>query len=187
MKLDYEVTGLENMPQDNRCIYAAKHQSAWETVKLHLLFNDPVIVLKKELQYIPIFGWYIWRTGMIAVKRKRRGQAISSLLEGARHALEQNRSIVIFPQGTRTAVGKKMPYKRGISALYEELNIPIVPIALNSGIFWGRKSFKKKSGTITVEFLPIIPAGLSTEEMMEKLQTSIETASTQLEKNALSS
>lgn len=187
LNLTYEIVGHENVPDQGPYIFASKHQSAWETVKLHILFEDPAIILKKELQYIPLFGWFTWKTGMIGVRRGKRGLAISSMLKGARKVAEDKRSLVIFPQGTRTAVGAKQKYKRGIASLYTDLNQDIIPVALNSGVFWGRKSFLKHPGKITVEFLPPIPAGLPADEMMRRLEDAIETTSAKLEAQALES
>ena len=173
------VVGAENIP-DGACIIAAKHQSAWETFKLHLLFGDPAIVLKKELLNIPIWGWYLRRSGMIPIDRAAGVQALSGMMQAAHRAAEAGRKIVIFPQGTRVAIGATRPYKSGVTALYRELNLPIVPMALNSGLLWGKNSFTKKPGVITVEFLPPIPAGLPREVVSERLKTELESATERL-------
>ena len=175
----YRVIGSENIP-NGACIIAAKHQSAWETFKLHHLFNDPAIVLKKELLNIPIWGWYLRRSGMIPIDRAGKSGALSGMMQAAHAATEAGRKIVIFPQGTRIAPDEQRPYKTGVAALYQELNIPVVPMALNSGVFWPKHSFLKKPGTITIEFLPAIAPGMARDAMMERLRTDLETASARL-------
>lgn len=171
----WQVIGRENIPA-GACIIAAKHQSAWETFKLHLLLGDPAIVLKKELLNIPLWGWYLRRSGMIPIDRSARGKAVFKMVEVAKKAVEQGRKIVIFPQGTRTAPGEQRPYKTGVATLYQELHIPVVPMALNSGLLWPRHSFRKKPGLITVEFLPAIEPGMPRAAMMDRLKTDLETA-----------
>lgn len=178
--LRYEVKGQEHLPKDGAYLVGAKHQSMWETMKLHLLFRDPSIVLKHELLYIPLWGWYAWKSKLIPVKRGKRGAAISSLVRGARVMRDMGREIVIFPQGTRVAVGEYRPYKVGIALLYADLGVPLVPMAVNSGVFWGRKTFIKRPGLITIEFLPPIPPGLPREQALALLEEQVETASNRL-------
>lgn len=176
--LRYEVKGLEHLPREGAVLIGAKHQSMWETMKLHLIFHDPAIVLKHELLHIPIWGWYAAKAKMIPVKRGKRGAAIASLVEGARTMKAMGREIVIFPQGTRVAPGVYAPYKIGIAMIYEALgDVPLVPMALNSGVFWGRHSFYKRPGTITIEFLPPIPPGLPKETALFELEARLEAAS----------
>lgn len=177
--ITYRVIGAEHVPQGT-CIIAAKHQSAWETFKLHVLFGDPAIVLKKELLNIPIWGWYLRASGMIPIDRGGGVQALTAMMDAAHKAANAGRKIVIFPQGTRIAPGEERPYKSGVAALYQELNIPVVPLALNSGLLWGKESFIKKPGLITVEFLSPIPPGLPRDQMMEKLKTELEAATQRL-------
>ncbi len=179
LRLDYRVVGRELVPE-GPCIIAAKHQSAWETMKLHLLFDDPAIVLKRELMWIPIWGWYAAKADLIPVDRGARGRAITSMIEGARRMVAQRRKIVIFPQGTRVAPGAAAPYRIGIAALYEALQVPVVPMALNAGVFWPRRSLRKRAGTITVEFLPAIPPGLPRDEFLRRLEQELEAASDRL-------
>ena len=167
--ITYRVVGSAYVPA-GACIIACKHQSAWETLKLHLLFSDPAIVLKEELLNIPLWGWYLRRVGMIPIDRAGYTKALSSMMLAAHKAVAAGRKIVIFPQGTRIAPGVTKPYKSGVVALYQELNLPIVPMALNSGLFWPKNGFLKKPGTITVEFLPPILPGLPREAMMERLK-----------------
>ncbi|OYQ36396.1 1-acyl-sn-glycerol-3-phosphate acyltransferase [Niveispirillum lacus] len=178
--LRYEVKGIENLPKEGAYLVGAKHQSMWETMKLHLMFRDPAIVLKHELIYIPLWGWFAWKAQMIPVKRGKRGAAIASLVRGARAMKAMGREIVIFPQGTRVAVGEYRPYKVGIAVLYEDLGVPLVPMALNSGVFWGRKTFIKRPGLITIEFLPPIPPGLPKDVALFELEARLESASNRL-------
>lgn len=180
--ITWRVTGREHVPK-GACIIAAKHQSAWETFKLHILFHDPAIVLKKELLSIPIWGWYLRRSGMIPIDRAGKSKALSAMMKAAHAATDAGRKIVIFPQGTRVAPGVEKAYKSGVAALYQELNLPIVPMALNSGVFWPKNGFFKKPGTITVEFLPPVPPGLPRAAMMEKLRNGLEAASDRLAAN----
>jgi 1-acyl-sn-glycerol-3-phosphate acyltransferase len=180
LDLRYEVRGRENIPRDGAFLLAAKHQSAWETMKLFELVDDPAIVLKRELTFLPIWGWYTIKAQMIAVDRGARGRAIASLLAGARRVAAQGRPIVIFPQGTRTAVGTWRPYRIGVGVLYDQLKLPIVPMALNSGVYWPRRSFIKRNGTIIVEFLPPIAPGLPRDVAMKELEDRLEAATDRL-------
>ncbi len=175
LKLDYRVIGTEHIPE-GPCIIASKHQSAWETCKLNVLFDRPAIVLKKELTYVPIWGWYAKASGLIPIDRQGGVKALSGMMKAARRAVAQNRKIVIFPQGTRLKPGIRKPYKVGVAALYQELELPVVPMAVNSGLFWPKGAFLKKPGTVTIEFLPPIPPGLSRSAMMRKLEETLEPA-----------
>jgi 1-acyl-sn-glycerol-3-phosphate acyltransferase len=179
--INYRVIGREHIPQ-GACLVASKHQSEWETFKLHLILNDPAIVLKRELLNIPLIGWYMSRSGSIPIDRSGRTKALSDMIKAAQNAVKEGRPIVIFPEGTRTAIGETRPYKSGVAALYQELNVPLLPMALNSGLLWPKNSLFKKSGTITVEFLPTILPGLSREDMMEKLREVLESATERLVK-----
>ena len=179
MGIRYQVVGREYVPQ-GACIIAAKHQSAWETLKLHLLFDDPAIVLKQELLKVPVWGWYAKRSGMIPIDRGSGSKALVLMKKASHAAREAGRKIVIFPQGTRLAPGVKKPYKIGVAVLYDELKLPVVPMALNSGLFWPKNSLLKKPGLITIEFLPPIPPGLSRAEMMRELESRLEAASDRL-------
>jgi 1-acyl-sn-glycerol-3-phosphate acyltransferase len=169
----YKVVGRAHLPK-GACIIAAKHQSAWETFKLHLLFGDPAIVLKKELLNIPVWGWYLRKSGVIPIDRAGRAQALNAMMRAAHRAADAGRKLVIFPQGTRIRLGDIKPYKSGVAALYKELGLPVVPMALNSGLFWPKRSFLKKPGLITIEFLPPIPPGLPRAELMTRLEKELE-------------
>ncbi|MFD1625291.1 lysophospholipid acyltransferase family protein [Azospirillum griseum] len=175
----YEVRGAEHIPEGS-FLLAAKHQSAWETMKLHLLVRDPAVILKRELTWIPIWGWYAKKAKMIPVDRGAGGAAIKSLIRNSRPVRDQGRPIVIFPQGTRVAVGTYAPYRIGVGVLYESLKIPIVPMALNAGLYWPRHKFLKRPGTVVVEFLPPILPGLPRVEAMRDLEDRLEAASDRL-------
>lgn len=177
--LKVEIRGRENIPAGGGLI-ACKHQSVFETLVFHALLKDPAMVLKKELLSIPIYGWYCQKTKMIAVDRKGHAAALKSMISQSKKALEDNRPIVIFPEGTRSAVDSNLPYQPGIAALYSKLDAPVVPIALNTGLFWPRKKYICKAGTLTIEFLPPIEPGMKRREFMERLKTDIESKSQEL-------
>ena len=162
-------------------IYAAKHQSAWETLVLYWELDAPVIVLKRELLYLPILGWFFLRSGCIAIDRKAGMAALKKLRQQAEASVAEGRSLLIFPQGTRVASGQSVPYQVGVFALYEATSLDVVPVALNSGRFWARKGFIKKPGLISVCFLPSLAGGLSRGEFMTKLEEAIETEMTRLD------
>ena len=178
--ITYEVRGLENLPVGPH-IRAAKHQSTWDT--LFFLLDDPDIAytLKKELTKLPLWGWYTRFAKHIVVDRKAGGAALKSMIRQTREILEEGRSVVIFPEGTRTSPGETGTYFPGIAALYSQLDVPIVPVAVNSGIFWGRRSFRKQPGKIILEYFPPIQPGMGRKAFMQKLETTIEEGSRKLE------
>ncbi len=167
--------GVEHVP-DGAAVVASKHQSAWDTIMFPRLLPDPVYVLKREIFYIPVFGWYAWRAGSIVVDRKGGAKALKRMIGDARAALAEGRQVVVFPEGTRVAPGRRRPYQPGIAAFYAQLGAPVVPVALNSGLFWGRRSFVKRPGRVVVQFLPPILPGLDRERFMAELEERIETA-----------
>jgi 1-acyl-sn-glycerol-3-phosphate acyltransferase len=174
-----EWRGVEKIPQGGILI-AAKHQSAWETFALLTLFPDPAYIIKRELTWIPFFGWYAKHGGMIPVDRAAGKSALAGMTVYARAAIAQGRQIIIFPEGTRRAAGADPKYKFGVAHLYVEAGVPCVPVALNSGLFWPRRSFLRFPGTIRVEFLDPIPPGLDRGAFFAKLQDEIETATARL-------
>jgi 1-acyl-sn-glycerol-3-phosphate acyltransferase len=177
--LDHEVLGRERLP-DGPSLIAIKHQSAWDTLLLNQLVPNPAIVYKRELNWLPLVGWYIAAASMIPVDRKGGAGALRQMIEAAERALAQGRSVTIFPEGTRGPVGAKLPYQPGVAALYSRLGVPLVPVALNSGLFWGRRAFLKHPGRITVEILPPIPAGLNRRLAIAQLEERIEDATARL-------
>jgi 1-acyl-sn-glycerol-3-phosphate acyltransferase len=175
-----EYRGLDKIPP-GALLVASKHQSTWETFALLRLFADPAFILKRELQWVPFFGWYAMKAGMIPVDRGRRGQALAEMTERARAELGRGRQIVIFPEGTRRAAGAEPSYKFGIAHLYGETGIACLPIALNSGLFWPRRrSLHLRPGTVLVEILDPIPPGLDKDVFFERLQSEIEAATARL-------
>lgn len=183
--LRYEIRGQQYI-EYGPCIYACKHQSAWDTIIFLTLFPAPAYVLKRELLRIPLWGWYLWRMQMIAINRHAGASSLKDLLKQSKRALEAGRPIVIFPEGTRTVPGAPPHYHPGILAMYNQLKVPVVPVALNSGVFWGKNAFTKHSGTIIMEFLPPIPPGLDKDVFMARMQEAIETGSNKLLAEALS-
>ena len=177
--IGYRVEGGEKLPE-GAYIVAAKHQSMWETMKLHLLFRDPAVILKRELLRIPIWGWYAAKADLIPVDRGGRSRAIESIVEGGKRMREQGRPIVIFPQGTRVPPGTWKPYKAGVFAMYEALQVPVVPMALNSGVFWSKYNAVRDDGTITLRYLDPIPPGLDRQAFLALLETRLETESDRL-------
>jgi 1-acyl-sn-glycerol-3-phosphate acyltransferase len=171
--------GLEKIPR-GAILVAAKHQSAWETFALLTLFDDPTFILKRELLWIPFYGWYARHAGMIPVERGGGKPALIAMGQRARAALGGGRQIIVFPEGTRRAPGAEPRYKFGIAHLYGECDIPCVPIALNSGLFWPRRKFMRYPGTIAVEILDPIAPGLAVEEFFPRLQHELETATARL-------
>ena len=168
-----EIRGRRYL-EDPRVVVAAKHQSAWETIRLSNLVDRPSTVLKRELAELPVYGYYFKRAGMIPVDREKGAQAIRDLLRQARQRLDEGRTIIIYPEGTRIPPGERGRYFPGIYALYHELGVPVVPVALNSGLYWRRGSFTKIPGRIVVEALPPIPPGLPRAEALARLQSAIE-------------
>ncbi|MCC7260455.1 MAG: 1-acyl-sn-glycerol-3-phosphate acyltransferase [Alphaproteobacteria bacterium] len=175
----YEVRNPERLPA-TPCIIASKHQSAWETIAFWALTDFPVFILKKELLSLPFFGWHLKKLGMVAIDRKAGAGALKQMIKDSKAALEKGYSLVIFPEGTRTAPGTRKPYQRGIVGLYRALNVPVAPVALNSGTCWSRNAFVKYPGTVTVEFLPPIAPGLDADAFMQQLESDIESAVAQL-------
>ncbi|MCD8562982.1 MAG: 1-acyl-sn-glycerol-3-phosphate acyltransferase [Alphaproteobacteria bacterium] len=185
--LSYEVRGIENVPQNGSFIVAAKHQSAYETFKLHVLFEDPAVILKKELLSIPVWGAFLKKSDVIAIDRSSRELAMNSIIEGAQRMKAQGRPIIIFPQGTRVGVGestKSKPYKFGVARVYEATNLPVIPLALNTGYFYPKTGWLKRPGKVVFEFLPAIEPGLKRDEFMETLETQLEEKSQELVQDA---
>ena len=182
--LKHEFRGLENLPS-GPVILACKHQSAWDTYGIFALEHDPAYVLKKELVLIPFFGWFMLKTGMIVVDREAKASALKKLVADTKKVLDQGRKVIIFPEGTRTAPGTSRDYHPGVAALYKMIDVPVIPVALNSGMFWSRRSLLKRPGVITMEFLPAMPTGLKREEFLTELRTRIETATDRLQQEAI--
>ncbi len=174
-----EVRGREKLP-DGACLVAAKHQSAWDTFALIPVFRDPAMVMKAELGLIPLYGWFSHKFQHIFVRRDRGPSALKAMLRDARQRAEQGREIVIFPEGTRRPPGAPPDYKAGFLALYEGLGLPCVPLALNSGLYWPRRSFLRYPGTAVIELLDPVPPGLPRAQARALIQERIETACARL-------
>ena len=182
--IKHKVVGSHLVP-NGPVIFAVKHQSEWDTLAVNLLIKSPAIILKKELLKIPLFGWYLKRSGHIAIDRRGGSKTLKSMLLQSSISIKSARSIVIFPEGTRTRPGEKGVYHPGIIALYEKEGLSVVPIALNSGLFWTRNPLVKNRGIITFQFLPAISPGLDRKKFIEDLENSVEHASYLLHKNAM--
>lgn len=168
-----ELRGLEKIPP-GALLVASKHQSLWETAMLVSLFDDPAYIFKRELQWIPVFGWYAIKSRMIPIDRGARGGVMAGMIARAREELARGRQIIIFPEGTRTAPGAPPAYKQGIAQLYAECGVPCLPVALNSGVFWPRRKFLRYPGTIVLEVLDPIPPGLPRADFAARLEREIE-------------
>ena len=175
-----EITGVENVPQGG-FIVAAKHQSFWETFALVTVFQRPVYILKRELTWIPLFGWWMIKLGMIPVNRGARAKALKDVTRRAKIIIrEDDRQLMIFPEGTRRPPGAPPAYKYGIVHLYRELGVPCVPVALNAGMYWPRRKFLRRPGTVRMTILPAIEPGLEPEVFFARMQDAIERESDRL-------
>ncbi len=175
----YEFRGLDRLPPGGFLV-ACKHQSMWETFALFCVFDDPAFVMKHELRWVPFYGWYTWKSQAVPVKRGGGAASLRQMNALAATQAKAGRQIVIFPEGTRTSAGTKPSYKYGIAHMYEQMGMACVPVALNSGVFWPRRRFLRYPGTIVVEILETIPAGLDRETFFTVMQTRIEEASDKL-------
>jgi len=174
-----EFRGLENLPK-GACIVVAKHQSFLETFALTVPVSDFTFILKRELMRIPFFGWYLKRGGMIGIDRADRTSVVTRLTPRVREQLEEGHQFIIFPEGTRRPVGAPPQYKAGVARLYLASDVVCVPVAVNTGLFWQRRSFRRRPGRIVIEFLEPIQPGLEKEVFMKTLQNRIETATDRL-------
>ncbi len=173
------VEGREHIP-DGGALIAPKHQSMFDVLIPWQLFSFPALILKQELAWLPVFGWYVMKLKNVAIDRKGGAGALRKMVRQAATLAANQRQILIFPEGTRVLPGAKAPYKSGVAALYKEMNVPCVPIALNSGLCWPAHGLNFRPGTIIVRVLPPIPPGLDRRAFMQQLEHSIETASDEL-------
>ncbi len=167
--------GLEHVPKGGALI-AMKHQSMLDTIVPSLILEKPTFIYKEELGSTPVMGAYL-KKNQLAVDRGGHAKALKSLVRGAREAVAKGRQIVIFPEGTRQPLGAAPDYKSGIAAMYKDLNIPVTPVALNTGLIWKPKGLMRTPGHVTFKVLPPIPPGLSREDFMAELERVIETES----------
>ena len=168
-----EFRGLENVPEGG-CIVACKHQSIWEFYAVHARLNRPAFVLKAELMAIPLFGWFVAHVRHIPIRRGERSKALRDMLRTARDRLENGRQILIFPEGTRRAPGAPPDYRYGVVRMYEQMDVPVLPVALCSGLFWPRRRFQRHPGLLRVRMLPLIEPGLAPDAFQARLQEVIE-------------
>jgi len=178
-----EFRGVEKIPK-GPLIVASKHQSMWETFALVPFFEQPLYILKRELKWIPFFGWYLLKADMIDVEREAGGKALRDMTRRAGVAVREGRQLIIFPEGTRRPVEAPPRYKHGVAQIYRESGVPCLPVALNSGLFWPRRTFMRYPGTLVVEFLDPLPPGLGRDEFIDRIRDAIETATDRLVKEA---
>ena len=177
--LRVRVLGMENLPP-GAVLIASKHQSAFDTVFWLSRLPDPCYVLKAELLKIPVWGWLARHSRMVAVDRSAGASALKQMVRDAEAAVAEGRQIVIFPEGTRTAPGEKLPYQPGVAALASALKLPLVPVATDSGLVWGKRAFAKRGGVLTVSILPPSPPGTPRAALMRGLEEAIETETARL-------
>lgn len=177
--LGYRIEGRENVP-DGPVIFASRHESTWDTMIFPLILERPAVVIKRELFWIPFYGWYARKYGCIGIDRSSGGAALRRLLRNAREAVAAGRPLVVFPEGTRAPPGDMRPIQPGVVALYRDLDIPVVPVALDSGTFWPRRSLIRRPGTITLRFLPPIPPGLDRKAFEQRLHHDLAEAQAEL-------
>lgn len=178
-----EYRGVEKIPQ-GPLIVASKHQSMWETFALLPFFDQPLYILKRELEWIPLFGWYLIKANMIGVVRSAGGRALLEMARRAGEEVRRGRQLIIFPEGTRRPVDAPPRYKTGVAQIYIGCGVTCLPVALNSGLFWPRRTFMRYPGTVVVEFLDPLPPGLSREEFLTQLSAEIEEATNRMVKAA---
>jgi len=173
--IDWEIRGL---PPRGPVLVASKHMSMWDTLALYLALYEPAIVLKRELLRIPFYGWFLAKAAAIPIDRSAGVSALRKMSDDARQVLAQGRPILIFPEGTRKKPGAAPDYKPGVAALYGQLDVECVPVALNSGVYW--TGFLKRPGTIVLQFLEPIAPGLKRGAFMTLLEQRIERATNQI-------
>jgi len=170
-----EIRGAENIP-DGPLIWASKHQSMYDAFVPWLVLDHPAIIIKKELLWYPMFGWYAWRTDMIAIDRSGGSKTLRNMIDTSAKRMKEGRQLLIFPEGTRQKPGAPPKYRPGVYGMYHELDVPVVPVATNIGLCWPRRGIKRRPGTVVIEILPKIETGMTKAPFMTKLQDDIETA-----------
>jgi 1-acyl-sn-glycerol-3-phosphate acyltransferase len=174
-----EYRGLETIPK-GPLIVVSKHQSMWETFALLQFFEQPLFIVKRELKWIPFFGWYLLKADMIDVERSAGARSLKDMTRRAGAEVRRGRQLIIFPEGTRRPVDAPPLYKSGVGQVYVDCGVTCLPVALNSGLFWPRRTFMRYPGTLVVEFLDPLPPGLSRREFIARARTVIEEASNRL-------
>jgi len=174
-----EYRGTDKIPE-GPLIVASKHQSMWETFALMPFFEQPLYILKRELTWIPFFGWYLMKADMIGIDRDAGARSLKDMARRAAEAVRRGRQLIIFPEGTRRPVDAEPQYKSGIGMIYVDCGVTCLPVALNSGLFWPRRTFMRYPGTLVVEFLDPLPPGLPRKEFNTRISTGIEHATNRL-------
>lgn len=175
-----EITGWEKIPE-GPVLFASKHQSAWDTIVFFIVRKPPpTFFFKKELLKIPIYGRFCMHSGMVPVDREAGARAMRSVLRMAAERLAEGRSLVLFPEGTRVPVGVRASYQPGVAGIYKYLDVPVVPVALNSGLFWPKVGPTGRRGTLRMEFLDPIPPGLEKDAFLDHLSRALESATARL-------
>ncbi len=169
-----QVEGLENLPVKNGYIIASKHQSAMETLLFHALVPNVFYILKQSLMWLPFANLYAWRTGCIPIDRKGGTRTMRKMLTRASKRFKEEMNLIIFPEGTRVLPTEQKPYGSGIAFLYDQCHVPVIPVALNTGVYWPKNSVMKYPGTVIVRFLPPIQPGLEKRDFLKKLENIIE-------------
>ncbi|WP_342360283.1 lysophospholipid acyltransferase family protein [Terrarubrum flagellatum] len=180
-----EIRNAEKIPE-GPAIIAAKHQSFLETFVLFARLPDPVIILKRELTWFPLLGWYLKKAEMIPIDRGARSRALDHATKRAREEMAKGRQLLIFPEGTRRAPGAPPAHKSGVAYIYDAVNFPATPVGLNTGLFWPRRQFIRRPGTAVIEFLDAIPAGLPRQKAFAEISARIEESSDRLLAEGLS-
>lgn len=174
-RIDYELIGAENIPKDRNGVILSKHQSTWETFFLPILFKQPAIILKRELLWVPFFGWGLASTNPIAIDRNNHATAMDQIIKKGKECLDSKRWILVFPEGTRIPVGKVGKYRLGGARLAVGTGYPVIPVAHDAGKFWPRRKFIKQPGTIKIVIGPLIETkGRTAEEVMNEAKNWIE-------------
>ena len=179
-----EISGLENIPEGGFLV-ACKHQSTWETLRLVTLFEKPTFIFKRQLRWLPLFGWYLIKFGQIPVNRGQRSKGLQAMAEIAVERLAQGHQVIIFPEGTRRRPLAEPKYKYGVTHLYDKLKTQCLPIAVNSGLFWPRRTFSHRPGVIALKVLPPIAPGLDADTFQAELQDAIESAVAKMNADAI--
>ena len=183
ISVTFEMRGLENLPK-KPVVFAVKHQSVWETIFFLWQHRDNAYIMKSELTRIPFWGWYMTKSSHVLVDRTGGAKSMRELIRKTKEIMDNSRSIAIFPEGTRMPSGSIGTFHPGVAAIYTQLDTTIVPVAVNSGLFWPRRKFLKNPGKIIIEFLPPIEPGMGRKEFMAELQSRIKAATEKLEKEA---
>jgi 1-acyl-sn-glycerol-3-phosphate acyltransferase len=168
------IKGKENIIQDKKFFIAASHQSMFETFFLQTIFNSPIFILKKELLFIPVFGWYLKKIGSVSINRNKTTKENIGFFDNILKAVEKtNRPLIIFPQATRVLPTERPPFKKGVARIYDELKINCQPVAINSGYVWPKSGPKVQNKEIIISILKPMKIGLSKEDFLKTLEETI--------------